>query len=422
MAVCRKHRLILFLSVLFLCAGRSRAQEIASFTAADTVSYRLYLSADWRGLETFCNSAIAQGYDYYYMRIRAGIAAFERKRYRVASFHFEKALEFSNNDPLANEYLYYTYIYAGYYDKARLLSRSFDSTFAAAMRTSRLNPIQFISLEAGQKISDTSSRFKPASFLELGIRHYVGRRIGLFHAATFYQQEEFRYSVKQFEYYLNASVPLKHNWTVSAAVHALYYKAGINTYTVDITQAVSGMGALQSETVTVTEGKRDQSRPLFIGSAEVSKSLRYFGFSAGSTVASLDSVVQLQLNAGIGFYPFANNRLIIGGSFYAHTEDLKNRQVSLALSPSVSGWITTRIGASVSYFTNNGVNIAEQNGYLVNNSPDFTTERYSASVWCALYKKMYIYAVCARENKKELTRAVKYNYNIFLLGIKVVPS
>ncbi|MEZ5010556.1 MAG: hypothetical protein R2744_02465 [Bacteroidales bacterium] len=45
--------------------------------------------------------------------MRLGISLYERKKYLLAVSQFRKAMEFSQDDPVAGEYIYYCYLYAG---------------------------------------------------------------------------------------------------------------------------------------------------------------------------------------------------------------------------------------------------------------------------------------------------------------------
>jgi hypothetical protein len=73
----------------------------------------------------------------------------------------------------------------------------------------------------------------------------------------------------------------------------------------------------------------------------------------------------------------------------------------------------------LSYFTNQKNNLIENNGSLVNNSPDLTTTRYTAMANFRLNKVWSLYALYQLENKIEATNSFNYNYNLLLAGIKI---
>jgi hypothetical protein len=102
--------LIIFFAVISLFAG---AQDKKSFLYYDSLTYAMYEQSDWRSLTGEGRKALNQGYDYYYMRMRVGISLYERRQYLYAISHFRKALEFSEGDPVATSYLYYSWLFSG---------------------------------------------------------------------------------------------------------------------------------------------------------------------------------------------------------------------------------------------------------------------------------------------------------------------
>jgi len=94
------------------------ACEKLEFRQVDTLTYQYYLNAEWEKLVGLGEEAIEQGIDYYYLRMRVGIAWYELEKYLFAAKHFKKALEFNSPDPLAEEYLYYCHLDSGKYSLA----------------------------------------------------------------------------------------------------------------------------------------------------------------------------------------------------------------------------------------------------------------------------------------------------------------
>jgi len=106
------YRLVVFigLSVILFPAF---SQEPETFADFNNRTYTLYERKQWKELLETGRKALKKGYDFYYLRMRMGIAAYEKKNYVRAIHHFRKALIFSKNDPLALEYLYYAYLFTG---------------------------------------------------------------------------------------------------------------------------------------------------------------------------------------------------------------------------------------------------------------------------------------------------------------------
>ncbi|MCK7534436.1 MAG: hypothetical protein MZV63_27160 [Marinilabiliales bacterium] len=69
----------------------ARAQEdTLTFRDVDHHSLELYQQGDWKGLIRYNNEAFSQGIDYYFLRLRTGIAYFETKKYMKAALHLKK--------------------------------------------------------------------------------------------------------------------------------------------------------------------------------------------------------------------------------------------------------------------------------------------------------------------------------------------
>ena len=56
-------------------------QQLNNFLAVDTLTYKYYLAEDWDKLINAGDKAINDGIDYYYLRMRMGIASYEKRKY-----------------------------------------------------------------------------------------------------------------------------------------------------------------------------------------------------------------------------------------------------------------------------------------------------------------------------------------------------
>ena len=97
--------------ILFAEAAYSQAQQTT--TSVDKVTYELWLEQDWDALIETGNRALDNGFDFYYLRYRLGIAYYQKQNYHRAGEHFQKAFEMNDGDDLLKEYLYYSYLLAG---------------------------------------------------------------------------------------------------------------------------------------------------------------------------------------------------------------------------------------------------------------------------------------------------------------------
>lgn len=107
-----KRIVLLILIITFANCGFT--QNNLNYKYIDSLSYNLYLKSDWSGVVKIAKKAINQNIDYYYLRMRLGIAYYESKQYIKAIPNFKKALEYKT-DTIAIEYLYYSYLFSGKY-------------------------------------------------------------------------------------------------------------------------------------------------------------------------------------------------------------------------------------------------------------------------------------------------------------------
>jgi tetratricopeptide (TPR) repeat protein len=142
---------------LFVVTPGARAGEAGDINY-ETLTLRLYYEQKWDSLLTIGEEAIDKGYDYYYMRVRVGEAAFYKQRYVRAAGHFEKALQFNSGNEYATRLLYKTYHYSGRADEARWLLRNSPATMAADLGRADRRPVLY--LEAGPAYTDHVDQFE----------------------------------------------------------------------------------------------------------------------------------------------------------------------------------------------------------------------------------------------------------------------
>lgn len=393
------HSIIFSLLLLFAVSGYSQ-QSINTQVVAKR-SYGMYLKQQWPELIAYGDSVLKLGFDYYYIRMRMGIAYYELKKYRLAEIHFKKAIEFNASEDLAFEYLYYIYIYTDRFEEARKLSGKFSATLKQKLKIDSLPTIDCAYLEAGKKISNNSS-IPNALYLQLGLGHYIKNKFSLYHSYSYYGQQNEYWKVNQHQYYIGANFPLKNNWMLSGAFHII----GRNTETYSGTSPVGQGTALTSVNAYN-----------YVESFLLKKTFQRFDVSVGSTAIWMDSVNQFQHNAVLTYYPLGNNKLGIGTNVYLHTIDGYSK-VNVAYVPFVSYKPMNRLSFFGSYLYNSGSNIAEWNGFMVNNSPDLTTGRLNLNANWIINKKMDVNLTYQYENKESSYLNSNYQYNSFFIGLK----
>ena len=80
------------------------------------------------------------------------------------------------------------------------------------------------------------------------------------------------------------------------------------------------------------------------------------------------------------------------------------------------------ISVKLSYLTNAGNNIIEDNGYFINNSSDLTKSRFGALANFQLTNSISLYGLYQLEFKQENVQQFNYRYNVIVAGIRIVPK
>jgi hypothetical protein len=410
----------LFLFFFALSLTKGMAQDTINSTDVEAKTYQFYTDKNWKELIKYGNKAVKEGYDYFYLQMRIGIAFYEKKNYSLAEVHFKKALTFSSDDALALEYLYYCYIFNAKNDEARRLSKKFSTELAEKTGTNKQSSISFIMFECGTKKSDStkyynvgtktrSNYFNPPTYAQLGVNHHIKRSFSLFHAFTYFNQEMFLGTVTQAQYYIKSSIPFKNNWSISPSFGWVNIQFKTE-YTPIPPPNYKGPPIPKQTSVSQND--------YYIGSLSIQKTIRKFSASLGTTISNISDVTQINHNGFIAYNVLGNSKLVIGCSEYAHTIDSYST-LNYATSPFVYVQPIKYFSIKASYLMNTNNNVIEENGYLVNNSPDLTTSRWSALVNFYLHKRFSLYGLYQLENKTEGVQKFNYKYNVFMGGLKI---
>ncbi len=392
-----------------------------TFVEIDTKTYNLYMAKEWKQLLNYGHRAIKEGTDYYYLRTRVGIAAYELKKYYVASRHFAKALRFNEGDEVMQEYLYYSYTFTNRFEEANKLSKQFSAILLEKLKLKPIRPIDFIVIEGGTKLPDKSTyqsaitgsntnSVNPAVYTQIGVGHSIKKRLSVFHALTYFGQSSYTGDLTQGQYYVKASIPFKNGWQISPAVHYLHQR--IITETLP-PPPLPGMPRLKPISTTSTSN-------IFVGALSLRKQFGIWNFGLSNTVSNMLSKNLLLHGASASCAPLGNNKMLLGGTYFLHTTDA---YVSVAQSfiGSLQVQPFSRLQITFSYLNNTAQNIVEENGYLVNNAFDLTNWRAAILASYQLSSKWSVYATGQLEDKTEGISFYNYQYTILVAGIKITP-
>jgi hypothetical protein len=154
-------RMILLAVVLF--SGRICAQKTIDFTTVDKKTYEYYLNKDWDSLISMGRTAVNNNIDYFYLRLRLATAYYYRQNYTKAIAECEKALSYNSSDETTLQLLYYSYLFLGRENDARMTACRMTevSKKNLAIKTKGWKSIYF---ETGASLSNNFSKNEKINF------------------------------------------------------------------------------------------------------------------------------------------------------------------------------------------------------------------------------------------------------------------
>ncbi len=246
-----------FITIIFFVVPLNLAlgQKSVSFIEADTSTYRAYLNSDWNRIIEVGNMALESGVDYYYLRLRMGYAFFMKSRYGLAIPHYRKALEFSNNDAIALEFLYYCYRYTARDNDAEKLTTKFTpalKTYLKKENTRRITNLGFYTTFGTGAVSSLKEdinlsaptlyegrQILPNSFTNFNFQlsHSISKSIILRHSANLLYKDEYAFAVvnsipyisesqviRQFNYHIGADITPITGFTLTPVFSYINYR------------------------------------------------------------------------------------------------------------------------------------------------------------------------------------------------------
>lgn len=366
------------------------------FAYYNNESYRLYSESNWDELIPLAKEGINHGHDFYYMRMRLGIAYFEQKKYTQAKKQFDKALEFDSGSADAKSYAYYCLLYLGrkkeaikYFDVFNEKSKFFNSLY----------------FEPGIKISNNNASVRNSTFFFLGLNHDLGKNISLFHGYQRLKADfvttvssgngngfgggystEYQYSAIQNEYYAALSFLVARGFYITPAFH---------------TQGVS------------VEGSSGNNNVLSIQLVKWLGKIKLYG---GYYNSDINKQQQQQIEGGLVFYPMGNSNFYLQAQATSHEENSVNTMIwtgkgGVKLFPKT--WL------DVSYTTGDMLNYSESNGFLLYNQWDVIKSKWGVGINQYLGKHL-LYLGYIQENKEEYNTQIPFIHHDLILGFNLI--
>ena len=407
----------LIVVVFFVCYFLpAHAQEKLTSATVESKSYKLYTDKNWKELIQFGNEAVAQNFDYYYLRLRLGIAYYELKKYRPALKQFLKAKKFNSKDDLLLEYIYYSYIFTAQFNEAKKLTHDFSSSLSQKLKTEKLSFFDFALLEAGEKNEAVSDSSVPTGYLQPAIGFSIARSVFMFESLTILHQAYTHNVNSQNQLYSSFNIPFAGSWSVTPAFNIVGKKSVYD-------KPPKGMGHPPPGPIP-----NDTSYSNQITSIAFKKTFSYWSLGFGSLFANFDSDKEFQRNLNFTIYPKGNNKIYFNTTLYSMGRSKSNSPEN-SLSESINWNISKKFFVSVSYLANNSKYLVEDNGstvyYAGGHSNSLLDSKGSLFTNYVLSRHFDLYLYLAKENweienpPNIIKTPLTFNYNTLILGLKL---
>ena len=385
---------IIILLLFFLISFSAVAQEKMSAPSVDNITYEQYLKKDWKALIKTGKESLKYDIDFYYLQVRMGIAYYELKRYPKAIKYFENAYSQNKSDELIQEYLYFSYVFSGRYEDARVLAGKFKRLLKEKLSISAEHP--FISAFYLETKHDINEEYKyipqeneivnqiavlDQSYYNISLEHLIGDKVSIFHGYSnvgitnlitdndIELPPVYEENIAQNEYYFSLKAQIARGMNLSGGFHFLHTKY----YAPDPDPFSAGRwGGMSNALYNYNENS-------FVGSLNLSKHFSIFKITAGASVANMNLNFQFQPELTLRLYPLGNSILytdskviyIIENTDSTQTKNPVFRQ-SIGINFMKYSWFEPAVTIG------NMNNYTSFNAFIANNDVDVIKQKYEA--------------------------------------------
>ena len=325
----------LILMLLAMCSLESPAEEM-TFQEVDRQSLALYEQGEWKELVRFSNHAFREGFDYYYLRMRAGIANFMTSHYMKAVLHFKKALAFNDKDPVAEEYLYSCYLELNRGQDALEVFDELPQSVREKLKQP-LSKLHQVNLETGPLLCNQAEKFDSLDlddeeniygetditgngyYFNLGLSWGFKKGLGVYGGYSLIRLDKNKlvkiedtlsvddnYPLNQHQFYLNGNIPLGKGFYVLPALNII-----LDRYETVMPQFDS---TSFSYSFPVEKTRLDS----YIGYLSVTKDFQIIKTSIFAAYSNLNKKEQFQAGFCLVAFPFGNLNFYLSSKLLNH--------------------------------------------------------------------------------------------------------
>ncbi len=442
----RKKKLIFTLLIIVFTITSVSAQEKINTLSVDAGTYAYYEQGEWKKLIEAGKKSLEKGIDFYYLRYRMGVAYYQLKKYRKAVEFFEKVLKETPKDVLAREYLYYSYLFSGMYEDARVYGNTLPPDMQKKLNIYHERLI-VNGIGAEYKyyiIDDYKADIEDGDILnqkilnnlwysDLNLTGFIKNNYTLFQGFS-YLSGRYRVSnnelydtlfdenIRQFQYYISVNRHISKGTGFKAAFH--YINTKLEAPNPDAIQN-PGQGHGGNQSKYLYSDKLNG----FAGFVKFGKSISNFDFTVTATVSYFDTIVGTQYIPSIGaiWYPLGNTELYIGGEVkYIIAGDIQDYNPGFIYKSKIGARLFKSLWIEPFMLYGEAMDFVDDDAFIVYNSHNKINYWYGINLNTSLSKnRLYLYFSWQKYSMTNIyylnfnKNSTDFNISTFLGGIKL---
>jgi len=379
------------------------SQVEKDFVSYNKITFELYEKQDWNKLIICGKEALKNEYDFFYMRVRLGIAYYEKGNFSRAIYHLEKALLFNDTDPAVLEYLYFAYIFSDRYQEACRLYYKNYQIFREKTLSVRPKVLDNLNIQGGIKFSNQNkelgTQVNDISYGLIGTTINIKGRFTLFQYAGILNHGftdkfinegflyHYQYYINQFEYYISGNLLLGKGWSMNPAYHLIRVEAFNQKY-------------------------NDHYYGL-----SVNKNFNKVRLGINISKAYILDTDVVQIVPEISYYPLGNTKL------YFTLKNTNNKSGENDPYNQISGKMGFKIFNKTwlegLYAYGKIQFLAHDNGYVLYNNPDYLISRGGLILYQYFNNYTQLILSFQLENKEQITTRDPYTHHFVMAGLNI---
>lgn len=361
----------------------SKAQDSLNYASANQLSYDFYMAENWKALLKVGTLAKEQNINFYYLNYRMAVAYQKIGNYRKSAIEFEKLIHQSSDvpDDFLLQSLNKNYLYLNQTSKSLRLNDLYNQgSYIKPNWKSYFNKISVFGGEAliqPYKTQITANPPNPHTMFDIqNNMQCFGLAInGFFNPYLEYNFSYFNFNSSYTTVLIDPFNKKEHNYNITQ--NQLYFSTNwlydenktFSTFFSGIKRFSNPLLLTESNAIPALNVYEVVKSSKFEGVAgfEFKRSFTKFDVKYGALISNLVDSTQIQLSAGLHYYPFGNLNLYSLTDGYA---GIVNRKPSISLEQKigfkVSKWLWLEINASIGQMKN----MTHDKGFNVYNVPD----------------------------------------------------